>query len=162
MPVTYEFRPDGRIAFVRDAAGKVLQDTFGGGAPSPGIQVRHDAADHPDRATASGARAAALITSAAQLREVLGLRGPPPPRQGSAMRYDDRGLSAAAAALPGAIRSNAQLRAALGERPPLVLRRPPENPPADVMRQDAAPAGSGFGPVRSSAELRARLGMPAR
>lgn len=104
------------------------------------------------------------ITSGEQLREALGLRGPPPPRQAGPLRHDSA-FVAAAAALPGAIRSGAALRTALGQRPPVVLRRP-EAKPAVEMRQDAGPAAApvlvGVGPIRSSAELRARLGVHAR
>ncbi len=116
MPVTYEFRPDGRIAFVRDAGGKVLQDTFGGGAKPSRIETRHDAADASGRPLAAGA---------------------------------------------GTIRSAAALRRALGELPPRQPRRVLVNPAAVQLRHDAL-ATAPVGPVRSSTELRARLGMTRR
>ncbi len=116
MTVHYEFRDDGRIAFVRDASGKVLQDTFGGGAKPSRVETRHDAVDASGRPLAAGA---------------------------------------------GGIRSNAALRAALGEFPPRQPRRAVVNPAAGQARYDG-PATAVHGLVRSCAELRARLGMSRR
>lgn len=165
MPVTYEFNDGGKVIAHRDAAsGRLLWSLAGGFAPQQRIETRHDAADVAGGHPAGGA---APIRSAAALRRALGEPERLVPRRVVVnpvqplpqVRYD---APAAVAALPGAIKSSAEFRAALGERPRLAPRGRVQNPPVEQMRQDAALADPGFGPMRSANELRRRLGLSAR
>lgn len=118
--------------------------------PSIGSGQRCDAAD---------ASAAHRITSTAQLRGLLGRRDPlaPAPRHHpAAVRHD--------AAVPGQVRSSAELRQRLGIPEPRQPRAAPALPSAvPRTRQDAAGTAAGAaGPIRSLAELRAALEKCAR
>ena len=113
MTVHYEFRDDGRIAFVRDAAGKVLQDTFNAAAkPSSRTSMRYDAADSRGGHPGGGA---GVIRSSAALRAALGEYPTRRPRGrtvnpvAAVQRYDGP-----AAAVVGPVRSADELRQRLG------------------------------------------------
>lgn len=170
MKATATYRADGRTDTIRRADGSIYWSFDAGFARAPEPQLRCDSVDWvlPDRATNHRADAAEprkpepmpQVTSSADLRKRLGVQGPPQPRREALARHD-----AAIHAAAGFVSSSKELRARLGRPEPIKPRyaslaetmRPA--PAAEAMRTDAAQPS---GPVRSAAELRARLGLPRR
>ena len=170
MKTTMTLRADGRVDEVRRPDGSLFWSFDGGLAPAP--QPRCDSAAWllPEQETAFRAdmkeqdeKPMTRITSCAQLKAALGIREAPPPRrrEGGSLLPGGARMDAKAMAAAGFVTSAAQLRERMGLPAPF---KPRWVPYGEVVRQDAAPPApvSPTGPVRSLAELRARLGMPRR
>lgn len=169
MNVAVTYRADGRADTIRRADGSLYWSFDRGLAPAPEPQPRYDSVDWtlPDGRSTSRADAAdtrepapaSKVASSAELRQRLGVRDPaPPPRRAPVgVRHD--------AAAAGFVTSSAQLRSALGRPEPLKPRYASfaevVAPPAETVRHDASQPPRFPDPfVRSSAELRARIGLP--
>ena len=178
MKTTMTFRADGRVDTIRRPDGSVCWsydaaavrcDSTAWLLPEQETAFRADAEDTKDKPMTK-------ITSSAQLKAALGMREPPAPRwrtAGPALPHVARAdaMEAAARAKAGVVASSAELRARYGIPEPKPLygpqRRSPEPQPVvtvENMRLDApaAPQQPATGPVRSFAELRARLARAPR